>query len=158
MGPPGVGKSTIASMIARLDGATVSRTDYVRKRLFGDPTYSSAESTATYTAMLGTAIEYIQTDRSIVLDGTFSELSGRKRARSIAEAFDADYEQVRIQCDEDVVEQRIENRDGLSDADFEVYQDVAADFDPTQYPTHRIDNSGPIEDTEQQVEAIVDDA
>ncbi|MFB6177910.1 MAG: AAA family ATPase, partial [Halobaculum sp.] len=47
-GPPGVGKTTVASEAADQVDGTVLRTDVVRKDLFPEPTYDEAETEAVY--------------------------------------------------------------------------------------------------------------
>lgn len=151
-GLPGAGKSTVARHVAdRVDGLLL-RTDVVRKELFSDPDYSTAESMRTYDEVFERARRTVEAGRSVVLDGTFREQSYRDRAERVAEAVGVGFRLVRVECEEDVVEERIAARtDDPSDADFSVYELVRDSFEAIDRPHVRIDNSEDLDDTRQQV-------
>jgi len=152
-GLPGVGKTTVAERVAaRLDGEML-RTDVIRKELFPDPEYSDAETEAVYGELLARAGERVAAGETLVLDATFADGRFREDAREAAAATDAEFDLVEVACDEDVVRRRIERRDGISDADFEVYRHFAERFDRVTADHVVVDNSGAQAETFTQVDA-----
>ncbi|MDY6764385.1 MAG: AAA family ATPase, partial [Halobacteria archaeon] len=84
-GYPGVGKSTVASLIAEETNARIYDSDHVRKELFPDPTYSREESRTVYNELLERGREALEDGETVVLDATFSRRSKREQAESIAD-------------------------------------------------------------------------
>lgn len=152
-GAPGVGKSTVARRIADRVGARVLRTDLVRKELAPDPEYTSDETREVYRTILDRTNDLLG-EESVVLDGTFRRQRYRKRARDIAAAADVEFEVVKVECERDVVEDRITAReDDPSDADFDVHLLVREEFEPVSLPHVTVDNSNGLADTRRQVES-----
>ena len=146
-GLPGVGKTTVAETVAdRLD-ADLVRTDVVRKDLFPEPEYTAAESRRTYEAVFGRADALLSADGAAVLDGTFRRAARRERARAVARRHGAEFDLLRVACDERVAKRRIRAREGdASDADVEVYDLLRAEFEPANDPLV-VDNSGDLDAT-----------
>ncbi len=152
-GPPGVGKTTVAEAVAdRVDGE-LFRTDVVRKELFPDPGYGEHETDAVYEAVFRRARAQLQDGQTVVLDGTFHKRKWRSRAREVASSTDVDLRIVRVECEEDIVEERIEQReDDESDADFDVYLYHRDQFDPIAVDHVTVDNSGDLDETTDQLD------
>jgi predicted kinase len=141
-GLPGAGKSTVSRTIAeRVDG-TVLRTDVVRKEMVDDPDYTDEETAAVYDELLARAGERLADGEAVVLDGTFKRRNRRIEAREVAEAVGAGFRLVRVECEERVVERRIAERDGVSDADLEVHRQFRERFEPVEMDHLAVDNSG----------------
>ena len=70
-GLPGVGKTTFARWLAEDLDAAHLRTDVIRKEMFDEPTYSTAESEAVYDELLERGSELLQDGQAVVLDGTY---------------------------------------------------------------------------------------
>lgn len=137
-GLPGVGKTTIARQIAAERDATILRSDVVRKEVFPNPSYSSDETEMVYDELLVRAAEILP--EAVVLDATFRRQRHRDMAVALAERLDVDYEIVKVECDEEVVRERIESRTGdASDADFSVYKEV--EFEPLTREATIVDNT-----------------
>lgn len=142
-GLPGVGKTTVAGMVAERLGTDRLRTDVVREELFPDPTYTDEERHAVYEALFDRARERLEDDEDVVLDGTFAAAALRERTRELAAAAGVEHRLLRVTCDESVVRERMAERtDDASDADFEVYRTFAAEFDPIVTEHEVVDNSG----------------
>lgn len=151
-GFPGVGKTTVAETIARRVDAKLLRTDVIRKELLSDPEYTDEETQMVYGEMLRRSQATIEGGRNVVLDGTFFKRDFRERVRELADDLNAEFDIVRVHCDEEVVRERIRNREnGASDADFEVYQIHRDIFEPLDIDHVTVDNSEGIEQTRQQV-------
>lgn len=154
-GLPGTGKSTVSRRVAdRIDGRLV-RTDVVRKELFPDPEYTSAESSAVYAEVLERARETLSEGGRVVLDGTFRRRELRERVAGVAVDCGRPYRFVRVECDEAVVRERIAVReDDESDADFEVYKLLKAEFEPLDGEHIVVDNSGSLAATTARVDQL----
>ncbi|GAB7091183.1 AAA family ATPase [Halorubrum luteum] len=141
-GLPGAGKTTVAERISDRSDARILRTDVIRKELFSDPTYTEAETEAVYAELLERARDAVLDGRSVVLDATFAKRQFREDARELAERVANRFELVKVECDESVVRERIERRDGISDADFDVYLHFTELFDGIDSEHLVVDNSG----------------
>jgi len=150
-GLPGVGKSTVAHAIADRIGATVLRTDVIRKDLYANPRYTTAETVAVYDELLTRSFDRLDVGESVVLDATFKTSERRIQARDLATQVGAAFRLVRVECDESVLERRIRARDGVSDADFDVHVEFRERFDPVELDHVVIDNSGSVAATEARV-------
>ncbi|MGZ0746514.1 AAA family ATPase [Haloparvum sp. AD34] len=155
-GLPGVGKTTVAARAAELIGGDVLRTDAVRKDLFPEPAYTEAESRAVYGELLARAAARLGDGESVVLDATFKRRRSRRNARGLARAAGVPLRTIKVECDVSVVEIRIENRDGLSDADFEIHRKFRREYEPLQIDHSVVDNSGSEAATLEQVDALLD--
>ena len=152
-GLPGVGKTTVAERVAARLDAEVLRTDVIRKELFDDPAYTDAETEAVYAALIDRARERVADGDAVVLDATFADARFRADAREMGERAAGSFDLVAVECDESVVERRIERRDGISDADFEVYLHFKEVFDRIETDHVVVDNSGDEAATFAQVDA-----
>ena len=156
-GLPGTGKTTVAAECTEQLHGELVRTDIVRKDLFTDPEYTSAETRATYDESLARAQTILESGETVVLDGTFRRPELRERARALADDTDTRYDLVWVTCREAVVRERIAARDDdASDADFEVYKLLQSEFERPAESHHRIDNSGTLAETHQQVAALLE--
>lgn len=154
-GLPGVGKTTVSEYVSRALDGRLLRTDVVRKELFPEPEYTSEEREAVYDEVFERANETLRVGQSAVLDGTFKNREHRGDARRAAQELGVPLSLVRVACDENVVEERIRARTGdASDADFEIYKQYREEFDPIAGPFARVDNSGPLTRTIEQVENL----
>ncbi|MDY7108423.1 MAG: AAA family ATPase [Planctomycetota bacterium] len=145
-GLPGTGKSVAARRIARPFGAAVLRSDVMRKRLAGRPPadhaaadpdegiYRPGWTARTYEALRSAAVDMLQDDRSVVVDASFSRASRRAAFAQSARLLDRPFLLVEVECDEDVVRQRLRDREAngrdASDADAEVYEVMRRRFEP----------------------------
>ncbi|MFB6234491.1 MAG: AAA family ATPase [Halopenitus sp.] len=154
-GLPGVGKTTVANRVARLVDGDVLRTDAVRKDLFPEPKYTEAESRAVYRELLARAATRLADEESVVLDATFKRRRTRRNAQGLARAAGVPFRTIKVECDESVVERRIANRDGLSDADFEIHRKFRREFDRIEVQHGVVDNSRSEAATLEQVDEIL---
>lgn len=153
-GVPGVGKSTVAALIADRISADHLRTDEIRKALFNEPAYTDDETNTVYQTMRDRADTRLATGGSVVLDATFAAEEDRHAVRELAADRGAAFQIVRVVCDQSVLTDRINERDGISDADLTVSREFRTSFDPIELPHDRIDNSGSLSATRDQVQAL----
>ncbi len=152
-GLPGVGKTTVAKRVAAHVDGEILRTDVIRKELFDDPEYSEAETKAVYAELIRRARERVAQGSSIVLDATFADARFREDARAVGDAVADGFDLIEVECDESVVERRIERRDGISDADFDIHLRFKELFDRIESDHLVVDNSGTESETFAQVDA-----
>ncbi len=140
-GLPGSGKSVVAQMIAtKLDGLLL-RTDAIRKELFAVPDYSPTESIRTYAEFNRRAEDGLAAGRVVVMDATFYSRASREEAASIARRLGHPWHLLLISAPEELVQERIARRtNDISDADFRVYLEMKAIFEPVTEAHTAIDN------------------
>jgi predicted kinase len=154
-GFPGVGKSTVSAYLTDTLDGTRLRTDEVRKELFPDPTYSTSESITVYKTACERAREALADGQTVVLDASFATDHYRDLAETVATECDVPFRLVRVACDEQEVLTRIRRRDGISDADVEVYYKIKESFEPLERDHVTIDNSGAWDETVTTIESYL---
>lgn len=67
---------------------------------------------------------------------SLTELSEKKetrdRAREKTKSHGAIFRLIKVRCNSEVVKSRVENREGLSDADFSVHKKLREEFEPIE--------------------------
>ncbi|MFQ5887603.1 MAG: AAA family ATPase [Candidatus Hydrothermarchaeales archaeon] len=133
-GLPATGKSNLARNLAKRLKGQVLNTDIVRKELLEKPTYSDEEKELIYDVTFLIARYLLFNRRNVIIDGTFYKKRLRDRMREMARVAGTKFKIVECACPEDVVrgrmERRAERKRTLSDADFEVYEKIKAEFEP----------------------------
>lgn len=140
----GSGKTTIAEMIGRgLDFITLS-SDAIRKELanvplkerhydsFGGGIYSPEFTQRTYNELLGRARKLLDKGKSVILDASFKKKADRLAAFKLAKEAGADFLAIECIADENVIRQRLENRQkegSISDGRWEIFADIKKDFE-----------------------------
>jgi predicted kinase len=151
-GLPGVGKTAVARTAADALGGEVLRTDVVRKELFEAPEYTDEEERRVYAELISRARERVADGRAVVLDGTFYRRRYRRDAAGAADELDAAFDLLRVDCDQEVVRERIAAREGdESDADFEVHRMYRDLFEAVERDHVAVDNSADLAATRRQV-------
>ncbi|WP_323172627.1 AAA family ATPase [Natrialba sp. PRR66] len=155
-GLPGAGKSAASAYTAAELSAERYRTDRVRKQLFSDPDYTTAETDATYEELLERARTALESGSNVVLDATFQSRRYRDRAAAVATATGAEFTFVFVDCELEIVKERLAERtDTISDAQFEQHLQLRETFDSIERDHVVIDNSGTLEETHRQIDEFV---
>lgn len=158
-GLPGVGKTTVARHATQRLDATLLRTDVIRKELVDSPEYTPEESRRVYCEMFDRAHALLAADEHVVLDATFTDAAERDRAHDLADETDTGLWVLRVTCDVDTVRERLPDRDGdASDADFDIHLQLRETRDPLECDHDTVDNSGSLQHTARQVDAVLRDA
>ncbi|HUC04964.1 MAG TPA: AAA family ATPase, partial [Acidimicrobiales bacterium] len=149
-GLPGTGKSTLALSLARHLGATVIRSDEVRRQLLGPDAfagghpdgfdlgrYAPSATDATYDSMIASARARLRMGETVVLDATFRRQADREAARALARTTSSDLEEFRCVAPRALAERRLSLRlaegHDPSEATAAVARRMEATFDP--WPT-----------------------
>lgn len=152
-GLPGCGKSVVAQMIVTKLNGLLLRTDAIRKELFAVPDYSPAESIRTYAEFFRRAEAGLVAGRAVVMDATFYSHASREEAASIARRLGVPWHLLLISAPEELVRERIARRtNDISDADFRVYLEMKAIFEPVTEAHTAIDNRSGMD----ELSALVD--
>lgn len=154
-GLPGVGKSTVAEFITDSLGGTRIRTDAVRTDLFENPQYTSQEKESVYGEILDRARATLADGQSVILDATFARRERRLAVSDLAGECGVPFCLVKVVCDQSVAEQRIAEREGISDAGVETHREYRDVFEPVELDHVTIDNSRSISETRDQVDALL---
>jgi len=130
-GLPGTGKSYFAERLAARIEAKYINSDRVRKKTFAHRTYYENEKLFVYDEMLAELRQAIEKNKALVLDATFYKDAIRERF--IKEAGNNTLF-IEVKADEPVIKERLKQRRADSEADFEVYQNIQAQFEPMKEP------------------------
>jgi len=121
-GLPGTGKSSLAGALGHALGATVLRSDEVRKEraglatdrpapaAFGAGLYTPAATDATYGTLLEWASVALTMGETVVLDASWTSAAWRQQARAVAEASAAQVVELRCDAPTDVAAARMARR------------------------------------------------
>ena len=125
-GLPGTGKSYFCSKLAEKLSFLILESDALRKTLFPTPSYSRQESAQLFQAIHLLIERLLKKGIPLILDATNLSERHRERLYSIANRLDAKLLLVRVEAPPGVVQERLKNRQGeteaKSDADWAVYQ------------------------------------
>ena len=151
-GLPGTGKSTLARKLARRYRIEHISTDSVRKRIFRDVrrntfgrgSYSNKQRMVVYDTIYYVLYTLLKHGVGCVLDGTFYQEKLRSKVGRICARFDAKFILVMVDCPEELIDKRFEEREKrsrrtLSDADKQIYERFKKLFEPTRLPHIEID-------------------
>lgn len=148
IGPPGVGKTTVANIVSNHLNAEHLRSDIIRKELFEQPDYSSFETCATYSELFKRASMQLKAGTSVIIDATFDKQSRREYANHIANLGECELEIIQVKCSPETVKRRLAQRTSdASDADYEIYEEKRDHFDPIHLDYYTVNNSGSIDKT-----------
>lgn len=151
-GLPGAGKTVVARLLSQMRGAALLRSDVLRKDVLMTPTYTDDEKQAVYDEMFTRARCSLLKGRDVVLDAAFNKEANRKKAASLAEALEVDFEIVEVTSSEDSIRDRLRHREGdESDADWKIYLLLKQRFERIDEPHVIITNDGDLASLEQQV-------
>lgn len=158
-GLSGSGKShmgrELAPYLGAVPGARVVRTDVIRKRLAGvhpltklsQEAYSPEMSAQTYRVFCEGALNILRAGHSVIADAVFSKPEEREAIARVAEEADVPFTGLWLEAPPEVMEDRVNKRQGnASDADVRVVR-MQLDYDLGDIVWHRVDSSGPREDT-----------
>jgi len=146
-GLPGTGKSYLAAAIEGRFGAVVVRSDEVRKALFSDPKYTTAENGFVYLTCYALLDQLLRDGHLVVFDATNLQSDGRTRARKIALYMAAPSLTLVTSAPPEVVANRLAQRAAgvsesySSDADWDVHQRLAATMEAMNEPRLNVDTS-----------------
>jgi len=140
-GLPGSGKSTLASLLGEALGATVLRSDELRRgspgpertgrqaEVFAGGSYTPEKKQEVYDALIETARQHLALGESVILDASWIDDSHRRLARELSQESIVDLTELHCTAPAAVTEHRIttrlSNQAGPSDATVEIGRAMA---------------------------------
>ena len=148
-GPPGVGKSHFAALLAEKLPCVVLESDRIRKLLVARPQYTGQEHGRVFAVCHLLVEECLAGGHNVIFDATNLGEAARRPLRRICRRLSVPLLWVRVTAPVDVVKQRLAGRDagepdGFSDAGWEVYSRFAPGEEPIAGPHFTVDSSGDV--------------
>ena len=144
-GLPGTGKSYFCSKLAEKLPFVILESDALRKALFPLPNYSKEESSRLFQACHNIIEKLLKRGIPVILDATNLSENYRERLYNIADRLDVKLILVRVEAPPEVVRERLkarlENPEGNSDADWEVYQKMTPRVQKICHNHYKVDTS-----------------
>lgn len=134
MGLPGSGKSYFASRLADKLGARYIASDALRKEMRAMGKYSAADKNRIYDRMAEVAKSSLSEGGTLVLDATFFKKDILDKFVSLAREKNVPYRIFWIVAEEEVIKERVSKEREDSEADYQVYLKLAAEFEEPQPP------------------------
>lgn len=128
-GLPGSGKSYLASRLAEKLKAEYINSDKVRLSLYPVRSYSEEEKLSVYQTILAMTREFLQTGRSVIVDGTFYKESIRQEYKDELAAGTKVFF-IEVIADEALIYERLRQHRPYSEADESVYQKIKGQWEP----------------------------
>jgi predicted kinase len=141
MGLPGSGKSFFAKRFAAELGAEYISSDALRNEMGLRGKYLPENKTDVYLKMTEKAKDWVQKNKSVVLDATFFQKKYRELIYTIAEANQIPIHLILVQADENIIQQRLSLPRKDSEADHSVYLKIKDQFEPIEKPFLLLDSN-----------------
>jgi predicted kinase len=145
VGLPGSGKSYFASKLTEKIPAVVLESDFLRKKLVKQPVYSQFESFRLFKAVHQLIRKLLTAGYNVILDATNLSEESRRPLSAIAGETGAKTIVVHMNTPRDIAEARLSDRlvqrDGYSDADWAVYQQLEPGFEPIKGAHYEINRA-----------------
>ncbi|WPP50801.1 AAA family ATPase [Catalinimonas niigatensis] len=152
-GLPGTGKSYFGKRLAEHLGLVYINSDRIRKRLQLSGKYGSEEKKSVYEQMLNTTEEQVQQHKGVILDATFSDHSYIQKVKNLAQRHEIPTRLIEMVADEKVIIERVRKTRPYSEADYEVYKKMKANYEAID-ETHLILDTSQTTDDQLIQEAI----
>lgn len=132
MGLPGTGKSTFAKALAASMQGNHYNTDVIRERLGLRGKYDAQSKQKVYEELLLATERTITQNAIAVVDGTFFQATLRQPFLDLIDRLEKDIYWIELKAPEQVIKERVNKKRRYSEADFKVYLDIKALFEPLQ--------------------------
>lgn len=129
-GLPFSGKSTFARELADAIDGRVINSDIIRDDFLLRGNYGDKAKEKVYAEMLKIAVGLIENGDSVVLDGTYYKESLRRKVVNKARELHLIAHFIEVKADEEVIRDRIGAKRKEPEADYDVYLNIRAQFEP----------------------------
>lgn len=161
VGPPGTGKSHLVNLLAQRIPLKIVASDEIRHQISLHPSYSPEENRRVFQTAHRRIQRLLRHGENVAFDATNIREFGRRSLYRISERTEARLLIVRTVAPEDVVEARLRRRmEGLnpedrSEAGWEVYLRMKAEFEEISRPHMLVDTSEPLEPALEEIVSFV---
>lgn len=161
VGPPGTGKSYLVRLLAERVAVKVIETDEIRHRLSPHPSYTAAENRKVFHIAHRRIDRLLRQGKNVIFDATNIYEYGRRTLYRMAESDGAHLLIVRTVAPDEVVEERLRRRierlnpEDRSEAGWEVYLRMKAEFEEISRPHMVVDTSEPLEPALEEIVKFV---
>ncbi len=140
-GLPAAGKTTFAAAFATRFGAAVLESDRVRRELFPERRYTSAENARVFAEIRERAAARLCEGGTVVIDATNVSRRDRSGFERLAQEHGARYVTVRLTTPESLLRERLAApRSGASEAGVAVYERMRDRCEPFSTPCVHVDS------------------
>jgi len=133
-GLPGSGKTYFSEHLAAEINAVHLNTDKIRIKYNKQGQYDEKSKQYVYDMLKQEMVKALQHSNEVIVDGTFYKHSKRIQFIEKAQEQQQSIQFIEIKANENIIKQRLKNRDGISDADYKVYQQIKCMFEPLESP------------------------
>lgn len=133
-GLPGSGKSHFAQRLSGLLKSDYINSDRVRKEILTKKkTYSEGEKLSIYDEMISRMLSIAKQNKTVVVDATFYKDDIRNKfIREAEKSYGIVF--IEVVADQKIIRERLKTPRDESDADFEVYKKIKAQWEPLRQP------------------------
>ena len=129
-GLPGTGKTTVARALSRALGWLHLNTDVIRTELGKRQQYDEETKAGIYRQMLHRTERELNSNKGVVLDGTFYKEALREPFSQLASKCGISLKWIEVGAAREVVRNRVGKERPYSEADFQVYKKIQNEFEP----------------------------
>jgi len=133
-GLPGSGKTTFARALSAALDIKHLNSDIIRKNIGRWGNYSPTSKSVVYANLLREAEACLERDESVIVDATFYTKLLRDPYEQLAKQYHVPIVWIELLADEEVIRQRVSYHRPDSEADFDVYLKLKADYEPLDVP------------------------
>jgi predicted kinase len=130
IGLPGTGKTTFSKVLAKVSKATHLNSDIVRSEISMRGQYDEESKAIVYSELLRRAEKVLSEGKDLIVDATLYKEALRKPYVEIAERLRIPIKWIELRADEKVIKERVNKTRQYSEADFEVYLKIKAEYEP----------------------------
>jgi len=134
MGLPGSGKTYFARHLSRRLGTPYLGSDQTRNEMNAMGKYSMQDRRNVYEEMLARVEQYLASGEPVILDATFYKEDLRLPFEILAKNKGIPLVKLWVEAPVEVIKERISSKREDSDADFSVYEKLAAAFESPSTP------------------------
>ncbi len=129
-GLPGTGKTTFSIVLAKACKATHLNSDIVRSEISMKGQYDEESKAIVYSELLRRAEKVLSEGKDLIVDATLYKEALRKPYVAIAERHRIPIKWIELSTDEKVIKERVSKTRKYSEANFEVYLKIKAEYEP----------------------------
>ena len=137
-GLPGTGKTTLARALAQELAVAHFNTDMIRDELGKRGQYDTPTKLEVYDNLITRARKALEKGQTVIVDATLYKRDLQQPFHSLAGDLSVPIDWIEVSADEEVIRNRVSERRPYSEADFSVYQQLAAAYEKPLGPIYTL--------------------